>query len=157
MVGLCVSVVILSTSHCKLFITLFYLLTRPCNSPDMKWVRARLGDQQLRYSYAWKTLLMHSSLTNSATSSSACTTPSSPILVVAGGSDSPIEHPNPFTGMYDAIFRTNKHRLKSTASAEEEIVFQPDECLSFSQALWIYTIGWFTYLYSVQSIYYNYL
>lgn len=97
---------------------------------DMKWVRARLGAQQLQYSYAWKTLLMHSSTAAAEDSN---------ILVVAGGSDSPIEHPNPFTGIYDAIFRTNKHRLQS--GEEEEIVFQPHECLTFSQALWTYTIG----------------
>lgn len=109
-----------------------YMLCLVSGTVDMKWVRARLGAKQLQYSYAWKTLLMHSS-------STGATAPGSSILVVAGGSDSPIEHPNPFTGIYDAMFRTNKHRLK--AADEEEIVFQPQECLTFSQALWTYTVG----------------
>lgn len=65
---------------------------------------------------------------------------SSSALYVAGGSDAPVESPNPFTGMYDAMFRTNKKRLKLSETDKEE-VFKPEECLSFSQALWIYTIG----------------
>ena len=44
-------------------------------------------------------------------------------------------------GMYDAIFRSNKQRIKSSPSQAQSEVFQPAQCLSFSQALWLYTIG----------------
>lgn len=107
----------------------------------------------------WRTLLEQSVL---ADGSGSC-------LRVAGGSDAPIEVPNPFTGqltvsvntiisdeselailsslyvclpgMYDAIFRSNKQRIKSSPSQAQSEVFQPAQCLSFSQALWLYTIG----------------
>ena len=119
---------------------------------DMQWVRARLSEQQLNYSYVWKTLLLHehtssmSTLTSTSTSDGnvsdkehAAITPVHPkcALHVAGGSDAPIESPNPFTGMYDAMFRSDSHRQKALQSS----VFKPEECLSFSQALWIYTVG----------------
>lgn len=122
----------------------------PCVCTDMKWVQARIGPRQLEYSYVWKTLLLHSradelaeSLKDVAATSSRKSSGSAGNVsgvYVAGGSDAPIESPNPFTGMYDAMFRTNKNRLKSS-EGDAEIVFKPEECLSFSQALWIYTIG----------------
>lgn len=101
----------------------------------MKWVQARIGARQLEYSYVWKTLLLHSH-TNGANNNNQ----PDAALYVAGGSDAPIESPNPFTGIYDAMFRTNKKRLDGIRG-ESEVVFKPEECLSFSQALWIYTIG----------------
>ena len=111
----------------------------------MQWVRDRLTGPQLEYSYVWKTLLQYSSKKKTTTSEEAYS-----VLSIAGGSDAPIETPNPFTGMYDAIVRSNKHRIKSTqetstttaaATASEVSVFKPEERLSFSQALWAYTIG----------------
>jgi predicted amidohydrolase YtcJ len=96
----------------------------------MQWVRDRIRGSQLDHSYVWKTLLLHPSGLPSGRESGG--------LRVAGGSDAPIETPNPFTGMYDAIFRSNKRRLKA---GEKETVFHPHEALTFSQALWTYTIG----------------
>jgi hypothetical protein len=60
-------------------------------------------------------------------------------LRVAGGSDAPIETPNPFTGMFDAIFRSDAHRRTRTDQGGD--VLHPEQCLTFSQALWMYTIG----------------
>ena len=111
----------------------------------MQWVRDRLTGPQLEYSYVWKTLLQYSSKKKTTTSEEAYS-----VLSIAGGSDAPIETPNPFTGMYDAIVRSNKHRIKSTidtstttttAATSEVSVFKPEERLSFSQALWAYTVG----------------
>jgi len=116
----------------------------------MKWVQARIGPRQLDYSYVWKTLLLHAradelaeSLKGTAVTSekSSGSAKNGTAVYVAGGSDAPIESPNPFTGIYDAMFRTNKNRIKSTEGEEAEIIFKPEECLSFSQALWIYTVG----------------
>lgn len=78
---------------------------------DMKWVQSRLSLDHQKYSYAWKTLL-------------------SAGIVVAGGSDAPIETASPLIGIYDAIYRR-----------KDEDVFRPDECLSLSEAIWTYTVG----------------
>lgn len=78
---------------------------------DMKWVQNRLSLDHQKYSYAWKTLLEHG-------------------IVVAGGSDAPIESASPLIGLYDAIHRRNNTE-----------VFRPTECLSFAEALWTYTVG----------------
>lgn len=79
---------------------------------DMKWVRDRLPPQQLQYSYAWKSMLEKG-------------------IVVAGGSDAPIESASPLLGMHDGIYRKNKNNE----------VFRPEECLTFAESLWIYTSG----------------
>jgi predicted amidohydrolase YtcJ len=82
---------------------------------DMRWVDARVSARwQYDYSYAWKTLMQRG-------------------VIVAGGSDSPIEHCNPLVGLYDAMFR--RHREDPTS------VFRPTECLTWSEALSIYTSG----------------
>ena len=52
---------------------------------------------------------------------------------VAGGSDSPIEHCSPLVGMYDAIYRRSRD--------DPSLVFRPSECLTFAEALHIYTVG----------------
>ncbi|CAK4087647.1 unnamed protein product [Aphanomyces euteiches] len=49
-------------------------------------------------------------------------------IVCAGGSDAPIETSNPFQGMYDAIHRS--------APLDD-----PQECLTFTQALQLYTLN----------------
>jgi predicted amidohydrolase YtcJ len=56
-----------------------------CTS-DMPWAAARLGDERLRGAYAWRSLL--------ATG-----------VVIAGGSDFPVESPNPFHGIHAAVTR----------------------------------------------------
>lgn len=56
-----------------------------CTS-DMRWAAERLGPERLRGAYAWRSLL--------ATG-----------VVVPGGSDFPVEDPNPFHGIYAAVTR----------------------------------------------------
>ena len=80
---------------------------------DMMYISERLPLERQKYAYAWKTLLNND-------------------IIVAGGSDSPIETANPFIGLYDAIFRMSRNSSD---------VFKPEERLSFSQALWTYTVG----------------
>lgn len=86
----------------------------------------KLSDEQHRYAYAWKTLLQAG-------------------IVAAGGSDAPIETASPFTGMFDAIFRSNMHRIGAaqaeTPGAVHADVYRPEECLTFAEALWLYTRG----------------
>ena len=79
---------------------------------DMKWVQNRLSIQHQKYSYAWKSLMEYG-------------------IVVAGGSDAPIETASPLIGLYDAIYRRNK----------DNEVFRPEECLTFAESLWTYTCG----------------
>ena len=56
-----------------------------CTS-DMVWAQERLGPERLRGAYAWRSLL--------ATG-----------VVIAGGSDFPVESPNPFYGLHAAVTR----------------------------------------------------
>eukprot|EP01038_Epipyxis_sp_PR26KG_P013210 gene13210-17703_t len=88
---------------------------------DMRWVKNRLSDKKQQYSYVWKSLIKTG-------------------VMVAGGSDAPIESPNPFTGMFDAIYRSNRNRIDNNDITEED-VFLPNERLTFQEALWIYTLG----------------
>lgn len=56
-----------------------------CTS-DMYWAEARLGPQRVRGAYAWRSLLNTD-------------------VIIPGGSDFPVEHPNPLLGMYAAVTR----------------------------------------------------
>src|SRR4029078_10617987 len=56
-----------------------------CTS-DMAWASERLGADRLRGAYAWRSLL--------ATG-----------VIIAGGSDFPVESPNPFHGIHAAVTR----------------------------------------------------
>lgn len=82
---------------------------------DMRWARNRLDPRHIPYSYAWKTLIESG-------------------VYVAGGSDSPIESCSPFLGIYDAMMRRGRKDLANET-------FRPEERLSFSESLWIYTMG----------------
>ncbi|OLS24450.1 MAG: N-substituted formamide deformylase precursor [Candidatus Heimdallarchaeota archaeon LC_2] len=81
---------------------------------DSQWVEKRLGEgnERLKYAYAWKTLLNNQ-------------------IPIAGGSDSPIELPNPLHGIYAAIFRKNP----------QNEIWRPEEKLSFNESLDMYTKG----------------
>ncbi|OWZ11559.1 hypothetical protein PHMEG_00015401 [Phytophthora megakarya] len=81
---------------------------------DAAYVRKRLQDDILPFTYCWKRMLDNG-------------------VACAGGSDAPIETCNPFQGMYDAIYRRKLNR--------PEEVFLPDEQLSFDEALALYTRG----------------
>ena len=56
-----------------------------CTS-DMEWAAERLGPERLRGAYAWRSLLDTGA-------------------IIAGGSDFPVESPNPFHGIYAAVAR----------------------------------------------------
>jgi predicted amidohydrolase YtcJ len=80
----------------------------------MRWVKERVSLKQQEFSYAWRTLMNNH-------------------VPVSGGSDSPIETCSPLIGMYDAIYRHSREDVND--------VYRGEECLSFSEALWIYTVG----------------
>lgn len=79
---------------------------------DMEWVEKRLTKEKQRFSYVWKTLM------NTG-------------VRVAGGSDAPVESPSPLLGMYDAMRRLSR---------DGERTFGPEERLTFSEALAMYTL-----------------
>src|SRR5262249_5147681 len=56
-----------------------------CTS-DMAWAVERLGPERLKGAYAWRSLLGTG-------------------VIIAGGSDFPVENPNPFHGIYAAVAR----------------------------------------------------
>ncbi|CAM9101259.1 unnamed protein product, partial [Ectocarpus fasciculatus] len=90
---------------------------------DMEWASARLTSDVLEFSYAWRTLMQDG-------------------VWCAGGSDAPIETCSPWVGIYDAIFRERRTVTFCTDAADGSTdVFRPEECLSFAEALWMYTVG----------------
>jgi hypothetical protein len=80
---------------------------------DMHWAAARLGPERTKSSYAWKSFLDHG-------------------VVVAFGTDYPVEPIAPFRGLYSAITR------KDEAGATE---YEPQEKLTIQQAIYAYTQG----------------
>ncbi|KAG7390800.1 hypothetical protein PHYPSEUDO_006622 [Phytophthora pseudosyringae] len=81
---------------------------------DAAYVRKRLQDDVIPFSYCWKRMLDNG-------------------VVCAGGSDAPIETCNPFQGIYDSIYRCKPN--------QPEDAFLPQEQLSFDEALALYTKG----------------
>jgi predicted amidohydrolase YtcJ len=72
----------------------------PCMQPshctsDMRWAEARLGPKRIRGAYAWRSLLKTG-------------------VFVPGGSDSPVESPNPLLGFYAAVTRQDSSGIPST-------------------------------------------
>ncbi|MGD0338914.1 MAG: amidohydrolase [Bacteroidota bacterium] len=65
-----------------------------CTS-DMRWAEARLGPKRIRGAYAWRSLLDTG-------------------VKIAGGSDSPVESPNPLLGFYAAITRQDSDGIPSS-------------------------------------------
>lgn len=106
-------------------------------------MRDRISAQQQAHAYAWRTLAQCG-------------------VNVAGGSDAPIENQSPLLGMHDAIYRCAR-RLPADAESSTNIlpdgdsksakaipsgytydstdVYRPEECLSFAEALYMYTVG----------------
>lgn len=66
-----------------------------CTS-DMFWAEARLGPSRVRGAYAWQSIL--------ATG-----------VMIAGGSDFPVEDPNPLWGLYAAITRQDQRGIPANA------------------------------------------
>jgi len=80
---------------------------------DSLWIDKRLEPELLPYCYAWKTMISKG-------------------IPVAGGSDAPIELPDPFLGLYAAIYRYDSTGKQS---------WREEERLTFDEALHIYTHG----------------
>ena len=80
---------------------------------DMAWAEARLGPERAKYSYAWRTFLNHN-------------------VVLAFGTDYPVESINPFRGLYAAITRQNEAGTQT---------YQPQEKLTITEAIYAYTQG----------------
>lgn len=84
-------------------------------SSDFPWVIDRLGEENMEYCYAWKTLLDEG-------------------LICAGGSDAPIESADPLCGIQSAVTRTN-------ALDEQQKGYRMDEALTVYEAVSLYTKG----------------
>jgi predicted amidohydrolase YtcJ len=82
-----------------------------CTS-DMPWAEARLGADRLRGAYAWRSLL--------ATG-----------VRIAGGSDFPVEDPNPFHGIYAAVARRPR--------TGEDRGWQPEQRMTRGEAVRSFT------------------
>jgi predicted amidohydrolase YtcJ len=80
---------------------------------DMNWAMDRLGPQRAAYSYAWKAFLDAG-------------------VVVAFGTDYPVEPVTPFRGLYAAVTRANEAGTKT---------YFPENKLTRTQALYAYTQG----------------
>jgi hypothetical protein len=78
---------------------------------DMKWATDRLGPERAKYAYAWKSFLDHH-------------------VVLAFGTDYPVEFINPFRGLYSAVTRQNEAGTQT---------FQPQEKISLNEAIYAYT------------------
>ena len=87
---------------------------QPCHLlTDMKWAQARLGEKRAAHSYAWAEFLNRG-------------------VVLAFGTDYPVEPLSPFRGLYAA---TNR---KSEDGKQE---YFPEQKISMDQALAAYTTG----------------
>jgi hypothetical protein len=82
-----------------------------CTS-DMPWAEERLGRERLRGAYAWRSLL--------ATG-----------VMIPGGSDFPVESPNPFLGIHAAVTRR--------ALDGRDRGWQPEQCMTRQEAVRAFT------------------
>ena len=78
---------------------------------DMSWAGERLGPERSRFAYAWHTFLDHG-------------------VMLAFGTDYPVESINPFRGLYSAVTRKDEAGVKS---------FETGEAISLNEALYAYT------------------
>jgi len=79
---------------------------------DMRWAEARLGPERTGTSYAWKSFLDHG-------------------VVLAFGTDYPVEPVTPFRGIYAAVTRMDEAGTSS---------YHPEQRLTIEQALHAYTV-----------------
>lgn len=79
---------------------------------DMNWAEARLGPQRAQFSYAWAEYLRHG-------------------VVLAFGTDYPVEPVTPFRGVYSAVTRESEDGKKT----------YPGQKLNIEQAIAAYTTG----------------
>jgi predicted amidohydrolase YtcJ len=78
----------------------------------MAWAAERLGPERLRGAYAWRSLL--------ATG-----------VIIAGGSDFPVESPNPFHGIHAAITRRPR--------TDDDPGWQPEQRMTREEAVRSFT------------------
>jgi predicted amidohydrolase YtcJ len=84
-----------------------------CTS-DMPWAIQRLGPERIKGAYAWRSLLREGS-------------------IIPGGSDFPVESPNPLWGFYAAVTRQDQNGLPGEG-------WNPGERMTREEALKSYTI-----------------
>jgi len=82
---------------------------------DFPWVIDRIGQGKMDYCYAWKTLINEG-------------------LHCAGGSDAPIELPNPLFGIHAAVTRMDRNDPKG-------IIYAKEQALSVYEAVCLFTKG----------------
>ena len=82
---------------------------------DFPWVIDRVGEENMEYNYAWKTLIDEG-------------------IHCAGGSDAPIEPVDPLLGIHAAVTRTNP-------ADPEKTVYIPEERLTMYEAVSLFTKG----------------
>lgn len=82
---------------------------------DFPWVIDRIGEDRMEYCYAWRTLLEAG-------------------LMVAGGSDAPIEEVDPLLGIHAAVTRKRPGHLGEPG-------FYPEQCLAVYEAIKLFTQG----------------
>jgi predicted amidohydrolase YtcJ len=80
---------------------------------DMRWAEARIGPERAETSYAWKSFLDHH-------------------VVLAFGTDYPVEPVTPLRGVYAAVTRMDENDRES---------YHSDEKLTIQQAIFAYTQG----------------
>jgi predicted amidohydrolase YtcJ len=80
---------------------------------DMNWAEARLGPKRAAHSYAWSEFLKHG-------------------VVLAFGTDYPVEPVTPFRGLYAAVTRQSEKGKKT---------YYPEQKISIEQAIAAYTTG----------------
>ena len=80
---------------------------------DMNWAESRLGPKRAAHSYAWAEFLKHG-------------------VVLAFGTDYPVEPVTPFRGLYAAVSRQSENGKKS---------YYPEQKISIEQAITAYTTG----------------
>ena len=78
---------------------------------DMNWAGARLGPERSKYAYAWRSMLDHH-------------------ILLAFGTDYPVESISPFRGLYAAVTRKDEAGTMS---------FHPEQKLTISEAIYAYT------------------
>lgn len=80
---------------------------------DMRWAEARLGPDRTKTSYAWKSFLIHE-------------------VVLAFGTDYPVEPVTPFRGVYAAVTRKDE---------AGQMGYHTEEKIAMEQAVYAYTQG----------------
>jgi predicted amidohydrolase YtcJ len=80
---------------------------------DMNWAESRLGAERAQYSYAWKAFLDQR-------------------VILAFGTDYPVEPVTPFRGLYAAVTRMNEAGTRT---------YHSEQKLTIGQAVYAYTQG----------------